>query len=45
MGRSLLVIILVAIIMVLMVPLALQYYETEEAFTPDNFIRINIVSR
>lgn len=45
MGRSLLAIFLVAVILILLVPLVLQYSESEEAFTPDNLIRINLVSR
>jgi len=45
MRNKMLVIFLVAMILSLLVPIAGWYYDVEQAFTPNNLIRINVVSR
>ncbi len=45
MRNNILVIVLVAMILFLLVPITGWYYDTEQAFTPDNLVRINSVLR
>jgi len=45
MGRNLLVVLLVAVILALMIPVTTRYCNSEQAFTSDNLIRIDIVSK
>jgi hypothetical protein len=43
-GRKLLVIILTGVILALLIPVTTHYYSLEQAFTPDNLIKINYLS-
>lgn len=45
MKNKMLVIFLVAMILSLLVPIAGWYCDVEQAFTPNNLIRVNVVSR
>ncbi|HHV16052.1 MAG TPA: hypothetical protein GXX58_05700, partial [Gelria sp.] len=41
MGRRLLIILLIGVILTLLIPVTSKYYSLEQAFTPDNLIRVN----
>lgn len=45
MSRNLFIIILVAAVFALLVPMVNQIFSTEWAFTPDNLVKVDIVSR
>ncbi len=45
MGKNIFLIVLFVIILTLLIPITSSYYHSEEAFTPDNLIRLNVVSR
>lgn len=45
MYRNLLMIILIAIILVLLIPLTADIFSIEKAFTPDNLVRMDVVTR
>ncbi len=42
MGRNLLLVVLVAIIFTLLIPITSQYYANEQAFTPDNLVKLEL---
>jgi len=42
MGRSLLLVVLVAIIFTLLVPVTGQFCANEQAFTPDNLVKVEL---
>lgn len=44
MGRRLLIILLIGIILTLLIPVTNRYYSLEQAFTPDNLVRINLLT-
>lgn len=41
MGRRLFIILLIGVILTLLIPITSRYYSLEQAFTPDNLIRVN----
>lgn len=45
MQKSLLIVLLAAVILALLVPLTSDWYSLERAFTPNNLVRINLVSK
>ncbi|WP_157048975.1 hypothetical protein [Syntrophomonas palmitatica] len=45
MGKNLFFIILCAAILALLIPITSSYYHSEEAFTPDNLIKVNVVTQ
>lgn len=45
MVRNLLLVILVAIIFSLLLPVTARFYATEQAFTPDNLVKVDISYR
>jgi len=40
-GRRLIIMLLIGVILTLLIPLTTHYYALEQAFTPDNLIRMN----
>ncbi|QGT99147.1 Stage II sporulation protein required for processing of pro-sigma-E (SpoIIR) [Candidatus Syntrophocurvum alkaliphilum] len=44
MRHSLVILFLLAVILALAVPMTVNYYDVEEAFTPDNLIRVQIIA-
>ena len=42
MGRSLLLVVLVAIIFTLLVPVTGKFYDNQQAFTPDNLVKVEL---
>jgi len=45
MDRNLVIIFLLLVILILLVPVTARYYDFEQAFTPDNLVHVNLVSR
>ncbi|MEN6350674.1 MAG: hypothetical protein ABFD08_14930 [Syntrophomonas sp.] len=45
MKSNIIIIMLIAAVLTLMVPLLNQFYNTEQAFTPDNLIKMEAISR
>ena len=45
MRSNIMVVFLVGVILLLMIPIVSWYCNIEQAFTPNNLIRINVVSR
>jgi hypothetical protein len=41
MGRRLLIILLIGAVLALLIPMTDKFYSLEQAFTPDNLIRMN----
>ena len=45
MERNMVIVFLLLIILTLLVPVTARYYEFEQAFTPNNLVHVNLVSR
>jgi len=41
MGRKLIIMLLLGVILTLLIPVTTYFYSLEQAFTPDNLVRIN----
>lgn len=41
MGRKLIIMLLLGVILTLLIPVTTHFYSLEQAFTPDNLVRIN----